>query len=164
MRPLILLTNDDGIHSPGLKAAAEAVAHLGDVLIVAPRYQQTAMSRSLPVAPDMGIIETFPLEIAGQTLTIYGVHGSPAQAVKHAILELAPRKPSLCVSGINYGENLGASITVSGTVGAAIAASTHRLPSLALSTETDIDIHQSDTYGHLNWETASYFTAHFASS
>src|SRR5260370_36224545 len=116
MRHLILLTNDDGIHSPGLKAAAEAFEPFGDLLMVAPRYRQTAMSRALPVSPDMGIIETFTIEINGKPHSVYGVHGSPAQAVKHALLEIAPRKPDLCVSGINYGENIGSSITTSGTI------------------------------------------------
>ena len=159
MRPLILLTNDDGIHSPGLKAAAEAAAHLGDLLLVAPRFQQTAMSRALPVGPDMGIIETIPLQVDGSEQTVYGVHGSPAQAVKHAMLELAPRKPALCISGINYGENLGVSITTSGTIGAAIEAAAWGIPSLAISTEAEVSLHHADEYGHLNWESAAYFTA-----
>ena len=93
MQPLIFLTNDDGIHSPGLRAAPEAVLDFGDVLIVAPRFQQTAMSRSLPIAADNGIIEPFEVTVGGTESTIYGTYGSPAQAVKHAILELAPRKP-----------------------------------------------------------------------
>ena len=162
MRPLILLTNDDGIHSPGLKAAVEAVADLGDLLIVAPRYQQTAMSRSLPVAPDMGVIEQFSLEYNGMTHALYAVHGSPAQSVMHAVIELTARKPTLCISGINYGENLGSSVTISGTIGAALQASAMGIPSLAVSTETDISIHHSDTYGHHNWEISAYFTRHFA--
>src|ERR1051325_9911415 len=89
MRPLILLTNDDGVHSPGLHAAAEAVAHLGDLLIVAPRHQQTAMSRSMPNEADTGMIDMFTLELGGEARVVYGVHGSPAQAVLHAVLELS---------------------------------------------------------------------------
>jgi 5'-nucleotidase len=162
MRPLILLTNDDGIHSPGLKAAVEAVADLGDLLIVAPRYQQTAMSRSLPIAPDTGIIEQFTLEYQGSTYPLYAVHGSPAQSVMHGVLEITTRKPTLCISGINYGENMGAAVTISGTIGAALQAAAMGIPSLAVSTETDISIHHSDTYGHHNWEISAYFTRHFA--
>src|SRR5258706_14679075 len=93
MQPLIFLTNDDGIHSPGLKAVAEAILDFGDLLIVATRLQQTAMSRSLPVTADNGIIESFKVNFGDRETTIYGTYGSPAQAVKHAILELAPRKP-----------------------------------------------------------------------
>jgi 5'-nucleotidase len=159
MRPLILLTNDDGIHSPGLKAAAEATAHLGDLLLVAPRFQQTAMSRSLPVGPDMGIIEAIPLKVDGVETTVYGVHGSPAQAVKHALLELAPRRPSLCISGINYGENLGVSLTTSGTVGAAMEAAAWDILSIAISIEADVSLHHAAEYGDLNWEIAAHFTA-----
>jgi 5'-nucleotidase len=162
MRPLILLTNDDGIHSPGLKAAVEAVAGLGDLLIVAPRYQQTAMARSLPVFPDVGKIEQFSMIYEGTEYPLYAVHGSPAQSVMHAILEITKRKPTLCVSGINYGENLGASVTISGTVGAALQAAAMGIPALAISTEVDISIHHSDTYGHHNWEVSAYFTHHLA--
>src|SRR5260370_6223336 len=107
MRPLILITNDDGIHSPGLHAAAEAALQRGDLLIAAPRYQQTAMSRSMPNGEDTGVIETLSLDLGGVAHRAYAIHGSPAQAVLHAILELAPEKPTLCISGINYGENLG---------------------------------------------------------
>ncbi len=162
MRPLILLTNDDGIHSPGLHAAAESVAHLGDLLIVAPRHQQTAMSRSMPSEADTGVIEMLTLELNGAPHPVYAVHGSPAQAVLHAVLELAPRTPTLCISGINYGENLGTGVTMSGTVGAAIQATIHGIPALAVSTEADVSIHYMEPYVHIAWDAARYFTAHLA--
>lgn len=162
MRPLILITNDDGIHSPGLHAAAEAALPLGDLLIAAPRYQQTAMSRSMPNSEDTGIIETLSLDIGGAEHRAYAVHGSPAQAVLHAILELAAEKPALCISGINYGENLGTGVTMSGTIGAAIQASVMGVPALAISTETEISVHQAAEYAHIDWATAVHFTAHFA--
>ncbi len=162
MRPLILITNDDGIHSPGLHAAAEAALPLGDLLIAAPRYQQTAMSRSMPNSEDTGVIETLSLDIGGLSHRAYAVHGSPAQAVLHAILELAAEKPTLCISGINYGENLGTGVTMSGTIGAAIQASVMGVPSLAVSTETEISVHHADEYAHIDWATATHFTARFA--
>jgi 5'-nucleotidase len=162
MRPLILLTNDDGIHSPGLHAAAEAVAHLGDLLISAPRHQQTAMSRSMPSEADTGIIEMLTLELNGAPHPVYAVHGSPAQAVLHAVLELAPRLPDLCISGINYGENLGTGVTMSGTVGAAIQATIHGIPALAVSTEADVSIHHMEPYVHIAWDTARHFTVQLA--
>jgi 5'-nucleotidase len=80
-RPLILLTNDDGIRSPGLLAAAEAVADLGELLLSAPIHQQTGMARAFPRTGDLGIIESVELSIGGQPIRGYGVHGSPAYSV-----------------------------------------------------------------------------------
>src|SRR5689334_19597409 len=162
MRPLILVTNDDGVHSPGLHAAAEAVAHLGDLLIVAPRHQQTAMSRSMPSEADTGIIEMLTLKINGTPHPAYAVHGSPAQAVLHAVLELSPQAPTLCISGINYGENLGTGVTMSGTVGAAIQATIHGILALAVSTEADVSIHHVEPYVHIAWDAARHFTTQLA--
>ncbi|MFO7320299.1 MAG: 5'/3'-nucleotidase SurE [Chloroflexota bacterium] len=162
MQPLILVTNDDGIYSPGLHAAAEAVAPLGELLIVAPRHQQTAMSRSLPSGPEYGIIEEIELEILGQPRRAYAVYGSPALAVVHGVMEIAPRQPALCVSGINYGENIGMTISVSGTVGAALEASVLGIPALAVSTETDMSMHHSANYGEVDWSAARHFTGVFA--
>lgn len=124
-RPLILVTNDDGIHSPGLYAAASVAVKSGDVLIAAPHTQQTGMGRSFPGYPDNGVIEKIetedmklPGEITGNKILAYGIHGTPALAVAHGILELAEHTPDLCISGINYGENLGSCLTCSGTLGA----------------------------------------------
>ena len=114
----ILLTNDDGINSPGLWAAAAALSHLGYVTVAAPREQSTSMGRSMPPASDGKLIPV-KMRIAEQDWTVYAVGGTPAQAVFHAVEELLPQKPDLVVSGINYGENVGSGITISGTVGAA---------------------------------------------
>src|SRR5512134_497378 len=85
----ILLTNDDGIKSPGLWAAAAALSELGYVTVVAPRDQSSGMGRSLPVTSD-GIIREEKLEIKGQEWPMYAVGGTPAQAVLHGILEIMP--------------------------------------------------------------------------
>jgi 5'-nucleotidase len=158
MMPLILVTNDDGIDSPGLHAAVEAVADLGKILIVAPRAQQTSMGRSMPVGEEVGAIEERLLTIDGQRYPAYAVHGSPAQAALHAILELAPRVPSLCVSGVNYGENLGASLTRSGTVGAALEAAAQRVPAIAMSLEAPMATHHATGYAEMNWTVALHVT------
>ena len=100
-RPLILVTNDDGLLSPGLRAAAEAVADLGELLLVAPATQQTAMSRAFVRDADAGVIERVDLHIADTTIAAHAVTGSPVMAVTHAVLELAQRPIDLCVSGIN---------------------------------------------------------------
>lgn len=162
MKPLLLITNDDGIFSPGLKAAAEAVESLGDLLIVAPRYQQTSMSRAFPKGDDVGIIESVELKINDKTHTAYAVHGSPALAVSHAVLELANRKPSLCISGINYGENLGTSVFPSGTIGAALEADTYGIPGLAVNLGASIEMQHSSDYNRLDWNVAMILATKFA--
>lgn len=140
-RPLILITNDDGILSPGLRAAAEACAPLGDLLIVAPMHQQSAMGRSKSITAS-GRMAVHELRVNGQIVIGYGVEGTPAQQVEHALFELLEtefeqRKIALTVSGINFGENLGESITVSGTVGAALEAASWGIPAIAISRQTD---------------------------
>ena len=105
-KPLILFTNDDGIDSPGLWAAVEALAGLGELLVVAPREQQSGTGRSMPVTSEGRIYERVH-RVNGSEITVYAVDGTPAQAVQHGVLELSPRLPSLVVSGINYGENAG---------------------------------------------------------
>jgi 5'-nucleotidase len=131
-RKQILLTNDDGIQSPGLWAAAEALSHLGYVTVAAPRDQATATGRSLPLSSDGSIIAN-RTQIGQQEWTVYAVGGSPAQVVLHSVLEIMDGYPDLVVSGINYGENVGHSITVSGTVGAALEAASLGIPALAIS-------------------------------
>lgn len=156
----ILLTNDDGIRSPGLWAAAEALSELGFVTVVAPRAQCSGTGRSLPVTSD-GIIREEQLEIRGQQWVVYAVGGTPAQAVLHGILEVMPHKPDLVVSGINYGENVGTGITISGTVGAAMEAAALGFPALAISLQTDQRHHFSYST-EVDFSAAAHFTAYFA--
>lgn len=156
----ILLTNDDGIRSPGLWAAAGVLSGLGYVTVAAPREQSSGMGRSLPNTSD-GIITEEKVQVNGQEWTVYAVGGSPAQAVLHGILEVMPQKPDLVVSGINYGENLGLGITVSGTVGAAMEAAGLGYPSLAMSLQADARYHLSYS-NEVNFAAAGYFTALFA--
>jgi 5'-nucleotidase len=134
-RPLILLTNDDGIRSPGLMAAVAAVHGLGDLLVVAPATQQTGMGRSTP-AGLAGEITEEPFSVDGDLVPAYAVPGTPAQTVMFGVLAVAPRRPDLVIAGVNYGENLGAPITASGTVGAALEAAAMGIPALAVSLET----------------------------
>jgi 5'-nucleotidase len=162
MRPLILLCNDDGIFSPGLHALANAVAHLGDLLIAAPHEQQTAMGRSKPRKYDSGIIESVEVEVSGKPHPAYAIRCSPALTVAHAITELAARPVDLCLSGINYGENVGFSLTASGTIGAALEAASFGIPALALSLETPLEINFLHDYAPLQWDAAMHFAAIFA--
>ncbi|MCP1101398.1 5'-nucleotidase [Aequitasia blattaphilus] len=151
-KPRILITNDDGILSPGIQAAAEAVADLGELLIIAPDRQQTAMGRSFPRQANQGIIKEVALTLNGKKRVAYSIIGSPAYAVAHGVLEMTKRKPDLCISGINYGENLGLLLTCSGTLGAAMEANSHRIPALAFSREAEVSQHLLSDYPKLSWE------------
>jgi 5'-nucleotidase len=152
MRPTILVSNDDGIHSPGLKALAEAIYDIADLIVVGPIKQQTGMGRSFPKLEDNGIIEPVSLEINHTLIQAYGIHGSPAYVVAYAMLELMDRKPDLCICGINYGENLGLSLTCSGTVGAAFEANSHGVNAIAFSKAFDLDKQHNEQFDVLNWE------------
>lgn len=157
-RPFILLTNDDGIRSPGLAAAAAELDDLGELLIVAPREQQTSMSRSRSQQYGAdGRIEMVDVIHKEKTWPGYAANASPALTVEHAIIEVAHRPIDLVVSGINYGENVGSCVTVSGTIGAALEAADCGIPALAVSLETfGSDYH---TYNYeVDFNTAAYFT------
>lgn len=158
-RPLILFTNDDGISSPGLWAAAEAFVDIADILVVAPREQQSGMGRSLPVASE-GRIHKQQMTFAGKDYPVYAVDGTPAQAVQHGVLELAERLPDLVVSGINYGENCGNGVTISGTVGAALEAASLSIPAVAVSQQTRIEQHNSYSR-EVDFAAAAHFTRVF---
>jgi 5'-nucleotidase len=157
--PQILLTNDDGIPSPGLWAAAKALSSLGFVHVAAPREQFSGAGRSLPNTTD-GIINPQTMEVNGNSWQVYSVGGTPAQVVLHAVLEILPERPALVVSGINYGENPGVSITSSGTVGAALEAAAMHIPALAVSLETEPKHHLSYSR-EVDFSTAAYFTTLF---
>jgi 5'-nucleotidase len=134
--PQILLTNDDGIHSPGLWAAAQALSSLGFVTVAAPREQHSGAGRSLSNYSD-GEIKPTQLKIGDQEWTCYAVGGSPAQSVQFGLHAILKRMPDLVVSGINYGENPSTDVTMSGTVGAALEAAAHGVPALAVSLELE---------------------------
>ena len=156
----ILLTNDDGILSPGLWAAARAIASLGFVTVAAPREQSSGAGRSLPSTSD-GLISRETVEVHGREWQAYAVGGTPAQAVLHAVLEIMPALPELLVSGINYGENVATGITISGTVGAALEAASLGIPSIAVSVETRRDLHLSYST-EVDFSTAAHFAALFS--
>jgi 5'-nucleotidase len=158
-RPLILFTNDDGIASPGLWAVVEAFYDVGDLLVVAPRLQQSGTGRSMPITSE-GRIHAEERVIHGETVTVYAVDGTPAQSVQHGVLELSDRLPSLVVSGINYGENTGNGVTISGTVGAALEAASLGIPALAVSQQTRHDLHLSYS-NDVDFSAAAEFAVRF---
>jgi len=156
----ILLTNDDGIRSPGLWAAAEALSTLGFVTVAAPREQSSGTGRSLPLNSD-GIITAETVTVNGKQWTVYSVGGSPAQVIEHGVLEIMPHAPDLVVSGINYGENVGPCITVSGTIGAAMEGAAMGFPAMAVSLETD-SRHYFSYSTDVDFSAAAHFSLQFA--
>ena len=158
--PLILITNDDGIHSPGLRAAAATLELMGEILIVAPAQQQSGMGRSMPPFYE-GSICRQTIQVNGHEIEGYCVEGSPTQVVQHGLVEIAPRKPDLVVSGINYGENIGSGITISGTVGAAMEGADFQIPALAVSLNTAPE-HYLNPSETVDMRVAAYFLQFFA--
>jgi len=160
-KPQILLTNDDGIRSPGLWAAAASLSQLGYVTVTAPREQSSGAGRSLPNTSD-GIIREERLQVNGQEWSVFAVGGSPAQSVLHGVFEVLKFKPDLVVSGINYGENVASGITISGTVGAALEAASLGIPAMAVSLEAHAQYHLSYS-NNVNFSVAAEVTARIAS-
>lgn len=159
-KPQILLTNDDGILSPGLWAAAASLSRVGFVTVTAPREQSSGAGRSLPNSSD-GIIEEQHVQVNGQEWTVFSIGGTPAQTVLHGVLEVMKKKPDLVVSGINYGENVASGVTISGTVGAAMEAASLGIPAMAVSLEAAAEYHL--TYSEeVSFLVAAEFTARIA--
>ncbi len=126
---IILISNDDGIHSSGLKAIVNAISDLAQVYIAAPDRQRSATSQMLTVdKPLMAISYLYEGNIPA-----WSINGSPADCVKLAINSLLPRKPDLIISGINLGGNTSVNTLYSGTVGAAYEGALAGIPSMALS-------------------------------
>lgn len=122
---LILVTNDDGVHSPGIKALAAALASLGEVHIVAPDREVSACAQSLTLK--------HPLRAETIEPRVHAVDGTPADCINLALVKLLPRRPELLLSGINRGANLGEDVFYSGTVGGAREGTFFGVPSIAVS-------------------------------
>ncbi|MFW6313574.1 MAG: 5'/3'-nucleotidase SurE [Spirochaetota bacterium] len=150
--PLILLTNDDGVQSPGLFAAVRAVTGLGRVVVVAPTTQQTSRGRGMFGDFTDILHRTMLPELDVEAeIEAYHIDASPALAVQHAMNTIfVSQWPDLVVSGINYGENLGLDITISGTVGAAFQAAAYGIPAIAASQQVGIEHHYE--YGEVDWQ------------
>jgi 5'-nucleotidase len=125
--PIILVTNDDGYFSPGIKALASALERLGDVTIVAPQTEASAVGHALTVRR--------PLRLDAIADRVYAVDGTPTDCVNLAIYEVLKRKPDLVVSGINNGLNIGDDVTYSGTVAGALEAALLGIQAIAVSLE-----------------------------
>ena len=133
MQPLrILLTNDDGVYAPGLRALRTELQKLGDVIVVAPATEQSAAGHSVTISSPLIVQEV--LDEADRPMG-WAVEGRPADCVKLALRELLPEQPDLVVSGLNAGSNAGINVLYSGTVAAAIEGAFFRITSIACSLE-----------------------------
>lgn len=124
-QPIILVTNDDGIHSPGLKTLAEALEGIGKLYVIAPDRERSAAGHSLTLHK--------PLRATVLAPDWYVVDGTPTDCVTLGVMGMLKEKPQLVVSGINLGANLGDDITYSGTVSAAVEATLLGIPAFAVS-------------------------------
>jgi 5'-nucleotidase len=126
--PRILVTNDDGVHSPGIHALAAALAPLGDVVVVAPHIEASAIGHALTLRRPLRMEQLGP--------SVYEVDGTPTDCVNVGVIKLfGGALPDLVVSGINKGYNLGDDVTYSGTVAGAMEGALLGIPSIAVSRE-----------------------------
>lgn len=147
----ILLSNDDGIDSPGLHAAVEALLPVADLIIAAPRHQHSGAGRSQKANPH-AVFERKVLSIAGTTVHGWALDASPAAATRHALHCLAgKKKPDLIVSGINLGENIGSNSSASGTVGAAVEAAVNGCRAIAVSRVVPSECHYDHSRCTMDW-------------
>src|SRR6266516_3652267 len=128
----ILLTNDDGIYAPGLQALRPELQKLGEVLVVAPSTEQSAVGHSVTLTTPLIVQEV--LDEHKKPMG-WAVEGRPADCVKLALRELLDEPPDLIVSGLNAGSNAGINVLYSGTVAAAIEGAFFQRPSIAVSLE-----------------------------
>jgi 5'-nucleotidase len=129
-RPLILVTNDDGVYAPGIKHLWKSLSSYADLVVVAPAEEQSAVSLSITIRRPLHIekIEWSILEAQ-----VWSINGTPADCVKLALNVILPRQPDLIVSGINRGTNAGRNVLYSGTVAAIIEGVMHQIPGIAFS-------------------------------
>jgi 5'-nucleotidase len=129
-RPLILVTNDDGITAPGIRKLVQVMQSLGDVVVVAPDSPQSGKGHAITLDATLYVNRAHTYT---STTPEYECSGTPADCVKLAIKEVLKRKPDLCVSGINHGSNASINVIYSGTMSAAVEAGIEGIPSIGFS-------------------------------
>lgn len=129
-KPLILVTNDDGITAPGIRALISVMKTIGDVVVVAPDSPQSGMGHAITINSTLHI-EQVTIDDGNQKE--YSCSGTPADCVKLGVKEILKRKPDLCVSGINHGSNSSINVIYSGTMSAAIEAGVEDIPAIGFS-------------------------------
>jgi 5'-nucleotidase len=149
-RPLILVSNDDGITAPGILALAQALQPVGEVRIIAPEHNWSAAGHTKTMHKPLRV---WPGQRLGDGSEVLVTSGSPSDCVALALLGLLPRKPDLVVSGINLGANVGHDLTYSGTVAAAMESVIGGISAIAISL---------DAYEPTDWSVAARFAAYLA--
>ncbi|MCV9929382.1 5'/3'-nucleotidase SurE [Flavobacterium sp. LS1R49] len=129
-KPLILVTNDDGVSAPGIRALISVMAELGEVVVVAPDKPQSAMGHAITINSTLYLNK---LSKDGDPITEYSCSGTPVDCVKLAVNEILKRKPDLCVSGVNHGSNSSINVIYSGTMSAAVEAGIEGIPAIGFS-------------------------------
>jgi len=128
-KPLILISNDDGITAPGIRALVDAMKSIGDIIIVAPDSPQSGMGHAVTISKPLRLDKT---DIYGD-IPAYQCSGTPADCVKLAVDKVLHRKPDLLVSGINHGSNSSINVLYSGTMSAAMEGAIEGMPSVGFS-------------------------------
>lgn len=147
-KPLILVTNDDGIAAPGILNLVKAVEDLGDVVVVAPDKPQSGMGHAITIALPLRLTEVDPIS---EGVKSFKTSGTPVDCVKLAIDKILDRRPDICLSGINHGANHSTNILYSGTMSAAMEAAIEGIPSIGFSLldfSIEADFSASRTYVH----------------
>lgn len=129
-RPLILVTNDDGITAPGIRTLIEIMNEIGEVIVVAPDSPKSAMGHAITIN---STLHCEKITVTDDPQIEYSCSGTPADCVKLAVNELLGRKPDLCVSGINHGSNSSINVIYSGTMSAAMEAGIEGIPAIGFS-------------------------------
>src|SRR5687768_42710 len=128
-KPVILVTNDDGVTAPGIRNLVEAVKHMGKIIVVAPDKPQSGMGHAITIGSPLRLsaINAF------DGIEAYQCTGTPVDCVKLAVDKVLHRKPDLCLSGINHGANHSINVIYSGTMSAAVEAAIESIPSVGFS-------------------------------
>jgi len=129
-KPLILVTNDDGISAPGIKALIEVMSTIGEVIVVAPDKPQSAMGHAITINNTLYLDK---ISKENDSIEKYSSSGTPVDCVKFAVNEILKRKPDICVSGINHGSNSSINVIYSGTMSAAVEAGIEGIPAIGFS-------------------------------
>lgn len=129
-KPLILVTNDDGISAPGIRALIAVMAEIGDVVVVAPDKPQSAMGHAITINNALYLTK---VSVENAPILEYSCSGTPVDSVKFAVNEVLKQKPDLCVSGINHGSNSSINVIYSGTMSAAVEAGIEGIPAIGFS-------------------------------
>jgi len=129
-KPLILVTHDDGVSAPGIRALINVMATIGEVIVVAPDKPQSAMGHAITINNTLYLNK---ISKENDSITEYSCSGTPVDCVKLAVNEILKRKPDLCVSGVNHGSNSSINVIYSGTMSAAVEAGIEGIPAIGFS-------------------------------